>query len=83
MVPSSATELVLVAALNLLGAKLEVLRALDHQVGLGLALLAFKAQGDLLGGLRLLVEDGLGLPPEPSLLAVVPPLACVRAITTV
>ena len=52
-----------------------MLRALDHQVGLGLALLALKAQGHLLGGLGLLVEHRLRLATEAHLLVVVPALA--------
>jgi hypothetical protein len=42
----------------------------------GLADLAGEAEDDLLGRLRLLVEDGLGLAAKARLLAVVPPLAC-------
>ena len=63
------------ANLGLLVADLEVLSALDWLQAHGLAVGARQSQRDLLGGLRLLVEDGLGLPPEPSLLRVVPALA--------
>ena len=55
--------------------KLEVLAALQCQLALGLALDTFQAQNDLLRGLRLLVEDGLGLATVASLLLVVPTLA--------
>jgi len=51
--------------------KLEVLAALQCQLALGLALDTFQAQNDLLRGLRLLVEDGLGLTTVTALLAVV------------
>ena len=61
---------------GLLLAKLEVLGALECQLHLGLALLALETDDDLLGGLRLLVEDGLGLPAEALLLVVVSALAC-------
>jgi hypothetical protein len=65
-----------VAGGGLLLAKLEVLGALECQLHLGLALLALETDDDLLGGLRLLVEDGLGLPAEALLLVVVSALAC-------
>jgi hypothetical protein len=67
--------------LLLLRAKLEVLAPLNAVHSPLLALRALQTQRDLLCRLRLLVEDGLGLPPEPSLLAVVPPLAYARATT--
>lgn len=51
--------------------KLEVLAALQRQLALGLALNTFQAQDNLLRGLRLLVEDGLGLTTVTALLAVV------------
>ena len=51
--------------------KLEVLAALQRQLALGLALDTFQAQDNLLRGLRLLVEDGLGLTTVTALLAVV------------
>ena len=60
---------------GLLGAKLEVLAALDGQLEALLALFALKTQGDLLGRLGLLVEHGLGLAAEPLLLPVVTALA--------
>lgn len=51
--------------------QLEVLAALQRQLALGLALDALHAEHDLLGGLGLLVEDGLGLTTVTGLLAVV------------
>ena len=59
----------------LVTAKLEVLAALEGELGLGLALRALEAQHDLLGRLGLLVEDGLRLASVSGLLAVVPALA--------
>lgn len=59
----------------LLLAQLEVLGALDDQLLLRLAVLALEAQGHLLGGLRLLVQNGLGLSAVPLLLSVVTSLA--------
>ena len=55
--------------------KLEVLATLQRQLGLGLALDALQPQDDLLGGLGLLVEDGLGLTTVTGLLAVVTSLS--------
>jgi hypothetical protein len=52
-----------------------VLGTLNAELLLGLALLAFHSQRNLLCGLRLLVENGLGLSAESSLLLVVSPLA--------
>jgi hypothetical protein len=52
-----------------------VLGALDDQLLLRLAVLALEAQGHLLGGLRLLVQNGLGLSAVPLLLSVVTSLA--------
>jgi hypothetical protein len=53
-----------------------VLAALDRQLVLVLALGALQPKHDLLGGLGLLVEDGLGLTAVSRLLSVIPPLAC-------
>ena len=55
--------------------QLEVLAALQRQLCLGLALDAFQSQHDLLGGLGLLVEDGLGLTTVTGLLAVISALS--------
>lgn len=51
--------------------KLEVLAALQRKLLLGLASSALKTKDDLLGGLGLLVEDGLGLTTITALLPVV------------
>jgi hypothetical protein len=51
--------------------QLEVLAALQGELLLGLAGSALEAQDDLLGGLGLLVEDGLGLTTVTTLLPVV------------
>lgn len=51
--------------------KLEVLAALQGELSLGLALDALQSQDNLLGGLGLLVEDGLGLTTVTGLLTVV------------
>ena len=51
--------------------QLEVLAALQGELLLGLARSALKTQNDLLGGLGLLVEDGLGLTTVTTLLPVV------------
>jgi hypothetical protein len=48
-----------------------VLAALQGELLLGLALSALKTQDNLLGGLSLLVEDGLGLTTVTALLPVV------------
>lgn len=53
----------------------EVLAALQNNLVLEAALSALKTEHDLLGGLSLLVEDGLGLATETRLLAVVTTLA--------
>jgi hypothetical protein len=55
--------------------KLEVLAALQCQLGLGLARNALQSQHNLLRGLGLLVEDGLGLTTVTGLLAVVSALS--------
>jgi hypothetical protein len=51
--------------------KLEVLAALESELLLGLAGSALEAEDNLLGGLGLLVEDGLGLTTVTALLPVV------------
>lgn len=51
--------------------QLEVLAALQGQLLLGLASSALETQDNLLGGLGLLVEDGLGLTTVTTLLPVV------------
>jgi hypothetical protein len=51
--------------------KLEVLATLQSELLLGLAHGALETEDDLLGGLGLLVEDGLGLTTVTALLAVV------------
>ena len=48
-----------------------MLGTLNAELLLGLALLALHSQRNLLSGLRLLVENGLGLTSETSLLLVV------------
>ena len=69
--------LLAVETVGLLGARLggvdelEVLGALDGEHALALALGALELEDDLLGGLGLLAEDGLGLSTETGLLAVV------------
>jgi hypothetical protein len=55
--------------------ELEVLAALQGELQLGLALDALQSQHNLLGGLGLLVEDGLGLTTITRLLAVVTALS--------
>ena len=55
--------------------QLEVLAALEGELALGLALDALQTEDDLLGGLGLLVEDGLGLTTVTGLLAVVTALS--------
>jgi hypothetical protein len=52
-----------------------VLAALQGQLALGLALDALQSQHNLLGGLGLLVEDGLGLTTITGLLAVITALS--------
>lgn len=51
--------------------KLEVLATLQRELLLGLARSALETKDDLLGGLGLLVEDGLGLTTITALLSVV------------
>jgi hypothetical protein len=51
--------------------KLEVLATLQSELLLGLARGALETEDDLLGGLGLLVEDGLGLTTVTALLTVV------------
>ena len=58
--------------------KLEVLATLQSELLLGLAGSALQTQDDLLGGLGLLVEDGLGLTTVTGLLAVVTTLSLSR-----
>lgn len=48
-----------------------MLTSLQSQLGLGLANNTFQSQDDLLGGLGLLVENGLGLTTVTTLLTVV------------
>merc|ERR1719198_2884298 len=69
--PVLAAEADDLALLLRLGAELEVLAALDGEHLLRLALGALHLQHDLLRGLRLLVEHGLGLAAETGLLRVV------------
>ncbi len=57
-----------------------MLAALDHVELLELALLALHPKSDLLCGLGLLVEDGLGLATEPTLLPVVPVVEMILVI---
>jgi len=59
----------------LVTSQLEVLGPLDWALPLSLALQALKTKDQLLGGLGLLPEDGLGLTSETLLLAVVTPPA--------
>jgi len=56
---------------GLLTAQLKVLAALEGELLLVLAGSALHSEDDLLGGLGLLLEDGLGLTTETLLLAVV------------
>lgn len=55
--------------------KFEVLATLQRQLGLGLAGCAFQSQHNLLGGLGLLLEHGLGLTSVTGLFAVVSSLS--------
>jgi len=64
----------------LLFAQLEVLGALDDKLLLRLTVLALEAQGHLLGGLGLLVQNRLGLPAVPLLLSVITPLALLGLV---
>ena len=74
--PRQVYRLLVETALALLvTTNLEVLAALDGLHAHRLADVALQAENDLLGGLRLLVEDGLGLTAETTLLAVVTTLA--------
>jgi len=68
-------NLVDVASGLLLGTELEVLSALQLDLGLVLAFFALQTQHNLLGRLSLLVEDRLGLTTVTHLLAVVTALA--------
>ena len=61
--------------LLLLSTELEVLATLKSQLHLVLAFLALHTQNDLLGGLGLLLEHGLGLSTETLLLGVVTALS--------
>lgn len=61
--------------LDLLVGELEVLAALDHNLVDLLARRALELEGDLLGGLGLLLEDGLGLSTETFLLPIVTALS--------
>jgi len=62
-----------------------VLATLEGELGLGLALHALQSQHNLLRGLRLLVENGLGLTTITALLTVVSTLtlAVVRGFSLV
>lgn len=55
--------------------QLEVLASLESKLCPGLALGALQSQDNLLGGLGLLVEDGLGLTTVTGLLAVISALS--------
>lgn len=63
------------STLLLLRTQLEMLRPLQRQMFLRLALFAFQTQDNLTCRLGLLVKDGLGLSTESHLLGVVPTLA--------
>ena len=63
------------STLGLLGTKLEVFGPLKGQMLLGLTFLALQTENDLTCGLRLLVEDGLGLTSETHLLGVITTLS--------
>jgi hypothetical protein len=62
-------------SLSLLGTELEMLRPLQSQMLLSLALLTFHTQHNLPCSLGLLVKDGLGLTTETHLLGVVTTLS--------
>lgn len=64
-------ELQGLALLLLVTTQLEVLASLQSQLGLGLANNTLQSQDNLLGGLGLLVENGLGLTTVTALLTVV------------
>lgn len=68
---AGSLELQGLALLLLVTTQLEVLTSLQSQLGLGLANNTFQSQDDLLGGLGLLVENGLGLTTVTTLLTVV------------
>ena len=55
--------------------QLELLASLESQLSLGLALDTLQPQHDLLGGLRFLVENGLGLTSVTRLLTVITTLS--------
>jgi len=59
----------------LITAQLEMLASLQCQLRLGLAYGTLQSQHDLLGCLRLLVEDGLGLTTVTGLLSVITTLS--------
>lgn len=68
---SKGLELQSLALLLLVTTQLEVLASLQGELSLGLADNTLQSQHNLLGGLGLLVEDGLGLTTETTLLTVV------------
>jgi len=72
---SSTLELEHLSLLLLLASELEMLASLDGHLVLALAISALQSEDDLLGGLGLLSEDGLGLSTVSLLLAVVTTLA--------
>merc|ERR1711875_86537 len=72
---SSTLELEHLSLLLLLASELEMLASLDGDLVLALAISALQSEDDLLGGLGLLSEDGLGLTSVSLLLAIVTPLA--------
>jgi hypothetical protein len=63
--------------LLLVTTELEVLAALQSHLVLVLADLALQTKNNLLGGLGLLVEDGLGLTTITGLLSIVTTLSCL------
>jgi len=71
----SSLELKHLSLLLLLASQLEVLASFDGHLILSLAVRALQPEDDLLGGLGLLSEDGLGLSTVSLLLAVVTTLA--------
>jgi len=71
----SSLELEHLSLLLLLASELEMLATLDGHLVLALAIGALQTEDDLLGGLGLLSEDGLGLSSVSLLLAIVTPLA--------
>jgi hypothetical protein len=72
--------LILVTRSSGLGTEFEMLGSLDAQLLLGFTLFAFHSEYNLSGGLRLFVEDGLGLSTESHLFVIVTALA-LREIT--